>query len=799
MAIGGWNMTSDKARILSNPSDTSKFWRGDNSWSNTLTSILYNTRANHSDDTGFIAQNTDSTNPLKIGYIIGMSGRAGIFDYTHNEWKVEIATNGTASFNGNATTATHLSSASDSTKFYRGDKTWSNILTSRLTLDSITISNTTATEHINFSRSGGHNSPNYLNVPVSSALCISVGGAGGTNIVAMFESTGILPYSNNTKSIGTSDYKWNAMYATTFYGALSGNASSASSVAWSGVTSKPDQATRWPQWSEVTNKPVELITNTASLNSNGWKTMGGRSSGAKIAISYCSSGPATWNSGAYSSSIVFGCGDTKGLVDCLYNSPIVTFGGGSVGGSTDNDPVWYMKIKGTNGKTYTFPSDSKTLAATDGSNASGTWGISITGSSASCTGNANSANYTSHLLGVNSSNSPYGYVEGNIIRAVWNVHSDNRWYFRAGTYQCRVDYANTATTAGSCTGNAATATQLATTRSIWGQNFNGTGNIRGALTIYDGANLNFSNSNDSGDIVWWWANGNEQARFWMGSAGGTKWAPNYRCYNSSGTQLYSGCLVCSDGTGASGTWYINISGTAANLQMHETSNATAFNSLMNNNWNVAKFYTNWWDSGNSKMPYIYGSGLVIPHLDSNYRSTIYAQCNSNNVWYGWSSNQGTSYNWYHIWVQGNSVTGAVWNDYAEYRESDILPPGACVQEQDNGRLIAANRRLISGASIISDTWGFSQGETETAKTPIAVSGRVLAIPYRNRNEYHAGMAVCSAPNGTIDIMTRDEIQKYPDAIVGIVSEIPMYEEWGGGEKADRPSVKVNGRIWIKVK
>lgn len=49
----------------------------------------------------------------------------------------------------------------------------------------------------------------------------------------------------------------------------------------------------------------------------------------------------------------------------------------------------------------------------------------------------------------------------------------------------------------------------------------------------------------------------------MGEGGTTKWAPYYRCYNSSGTQLYSGHLVCGDGTGASGTWGISISGNAA--------------------------------------------------------------------------------------------------------------------------------------------------------------------------------------------------------------------------------------------
>ena len=139
------------------------------------------------------------------------------------------------------------------------------------------------------------------------------------------------------------------------------------------------------------------------------------------------------------------------------------------------------------------------------------------------------------------------------------------------------------------------------------------------------------------------------------------------------------------------------------------------------------------------------------------------------------------------------IYGACWNDYAEHRECDSLSPGTCVQEQNNGHLIKANKRLIAGASIISDTFGYAQGETEKAKTPIAVSGRVLAYTYRPREEYHAGMAVCSAPNGTIDIMTRDEIMMYPDAIVGIVSEIPNYEEWGTGK------IKVNGRIWIKVR
>lgn len=143
-------------------------------------------------------------------------------------------------------------------------------------------------------------------------------------------------------------------------------------------------------------------------------------------------------------------------------------------------------------------------------------------------------------------------------------------------------------------------------------------------------------------------------------------------------------------------------------------------------------------------------------------------------------------------IYASAVHNAVWNDYAEFRKGIIVKPGTCMKENDDGCLTITDQRLIPGASIISDTYGNSMGKTEEAQTPIAVAGRVLAYTYQPRSQYHAGMAVCSAPNGTVDIMTREEIRNYPDAIIGIVSEIPNYEEWGTGK------VKVDGRIWIKV-
>jgi hypothetical protein len=42
-------------------------------------------------------------------------------------------------------------------------------------------------------------------------------------------------------------------------------------------------------------------------------------------------------------------------------------------------------------------------------------------------------------------------------------------------------------------------------------------------------------------------------------------------------------------------------------------------------------------------------------------------------------------------------------------------------------------------------------------------------------------------------MTREEIKEWPDAIIGYVSEIPEYKEWGTDK------IQINNRIWIKIK
>ena len=157
-----------------------------------------------------------------------------------------------------------------------------------------------------------------------------------------------------------------------------------------------------------------------------------------------------------------------------------------------------------------------------------------------------------------------------------------------------------------------------------------------------------------------------------------------------------------------------------------------------------------------------------------------------------TGNKATVYN-ASVYTKGSILYGAAWNDYAEFRIADCREPGRVICENGDDTLSLAAERLQPGANVISDTFGFAIGETEQAKTPIAVSGRVLVYPYEDRNSYAPGDAVCAAPNGTVSKMTREEIMIYPERIVGIVSAIPAYETWG--EK----NVTVNDRIWIKVK
>ena len=78
----------------------------------------------------------------------------------------------------------------------------------------LTFSGTSAdTANLAFSREGY----NYITFPTGGNLALATS-ASGDGIVVGISSAGMYPYSNNTKTLGTSDKKWSNVYATNFTG-----------------------------------------------------------------------------------------------------------------------------------------------------------------------------------------------------------------------------------------------------------------------------------------------------------------------------------------------------------------------------------------------------------------------------------------------------------------------------------------------------------------------------------------------------------------------------------------------------
>lgn len=162
----------------------------------------------------------------------------------------------------------------------------------------------------------------------------------------------------------------------------------------------------------------------------------------------------------------------------------------------------------------------------------------------------------------------------------------------------------------------------------------------------------------------------------------------------------------------------------------------------------------------------------VPNTDPNYRSVKTFNMGDNGIYI---SSRGVLY-------------GAAWNDYAEKREIvDNAIPGDVVCENGDGTLVLSSERLQACPYVVSDTFGIVIGDADY--TPVAVAGRVL-VKIHDEN-CSVGDCVCAGINGEATIMTRDEIKEFPDRVLGVITEIPEYEEWNG--------VKVNNRVWIKIR
>lgn len=142
-----------------------------------------------------------------------------------------------------------------------------------------------------------------------------------------------------------------------------------------------------------------------------------------------------------------------------------------------------------------------------------------------------------------------------------------------------------------------------------------------------------------------------------------------------------------------------------------------------------------------------------------------------------------------IYVSSRGIMhGAAWNDYAEKRKVlGLANPGDVVCENGDGTLSLSEERLQMCPYVVSDTYGFVIGEDND--TPLAVAGRALVKV--TDEKVAVGDCLCAGQDGKAYVMSRPEVMAYPDRILGVVTEVPDYDEWNG--------VKINNRVWIKIK
>lgn len=473
-----------------------------------------------------------------------------------------------------------------------------------------------------------------------------------------------------------------------------------------------------------------------------------------------------WFQPNYGAGIAFGGGSTKGIISVKYNEPSIRFAGGN-----GDAPVWYFTITGANDKTYD-------LSKIGGhSSDSAKLDHNVTFKIASTADVTNGANGTKTDL------------SDSAVNLYLPTKISGFDLLQASRFQ----------------GNAATATVASSANKL---NTSAGGNTN-PIYFTNGVPVKSTASVGSANQPVYLNNGVITAC--AGSQSGTEKQQSFKISGSNGTAhwYYLGHLTSN---GDNSEVIIDIY------------SGNGYNGTGNQNTHISIFVKDGWQSTRAAAN-SFGISYLVDHSDVNATSIrVKGLASADNVidlyvYLPWSYSDGyySIKGYYNTWAhkgtrstaeptsgevqncvfgafRAGQVYGAVWNDYAEYRRTQKhVQPGYCVIETGNGDLIKSSKRLQPGANIVSDTFGFAIGETEQTKTPLAVSGRVLAYPYEDRDSYQAGDPVCSGPNGTISKMTRKEVREYPDRIIGTVSEIPNYEVWGTG------NVKVNNRIWIKVK
>ena len=267
-----------------------------------------------------------------------------------------------------------------------------------------------------------------------------------------------------------------------------------------------------------------------------------------------------------------------------YNSYAPTLTGTGASGS------WGISVTGSSASCTGNAATATNVAYSGLTGTVPTWNQNTTGSSASCTGNAATATFatnssklysTDAAYNYNSANPYYGYLSYNGARWRFNVNP-------ASPSAVEVAYADASTTSASCSGNAATATTATSAYYHLSQDrnratmptpnsraqqvqfdfANGTvvggtvGNFAGIMTWapYDGNTASTGDASYQIGVTSTAANGGGFARMVLRKGIDSTWNSWQELLSSSNYNSYSPTLT---GTGASGSWGISVTGSSA--------------------------------------------------------------------------------------------------------------------------------------------------------------------------------------------------------------------------------------------
>ena len=143
-------------------------------------------------------------------------------------------------------------------------------------------------------------------------------------------------------------------------------------------------------------------------------------------------------------------------------------------------------------------------------------------------------------------------------------------------------------------------------------------------------------------------------------------------------------------------------------------------------------------------------------------------------------------------IKCGSITGALWNDYADCIETDVIEFGK-VYVRKNGKNIISTKYCEEGLlGVASDTYAMVVGKKDLNQVPIAVSGFVLAYVDK---EYSSGTPLTSGKNGYLTEISMIDKILYPERIIGIFYK----NENSITINLNERTIVVNERKWVKVK